>query len=149
MEQGAALELVDDTVAVIPLNDIYVRYLSDNRSAIAELASELYGRKIKVEMGKAGAAAPALPISSEPPGSTASAGSSITSTPPGENGTDPSVSARTEPGGPSRSSAEARQALYADPVVRRIFNEFEARLVEVRALTPADRSNEDPGTTKR
>jgi hypothetical protein len=34
---------------------------------------------------------------------------------------------------PRRDTAEARQALYADPVVRRIFNEFEARLVEVRA----------------
>jgi hypothetical protein len=33
----------------------------------------------------------------------------------------------------SQSQAELRQAVYGDPVVRRIFDEFEARLVEVRA----------------
>ena len=35
-------------------------------------------------------------------------------------------------GGPPKTQGEARQALYADPVARRIFAEFEARLVEVR-----------------
>jgi hypothetical protein len=31
------------------------------------------------------------------------------------------------------TQADLRQAVYGDPVVRRIFDEFEARLVEVRA----------------
>jgi putative DNA primase/helicase len=48
MEQGAALELNSDVLKVIPRNDIYVRYLTDNRNVIADLASELYGRPIEV-----------------------------------------------------------------------------------------------------
>jgi hypothetical protein len=31
------------------------------------------------------------------------------------------------------AQAELKQAVYADPVVQRLFNEFQARLVEVRA----------------
>ncbi len=50
MEQGAVLRLDRDQLAVIPRNNIYVRYLTENRKAIAELASELYGRKIVVEI---------------------------------------------------------------------------------------------------
>jgi hypothetical protein len=34
------------------------------------------------------------------------------------------------------TQADLRQAVYGDPVVRRIFDEFEARLVEVRASAP-------------
>jgi hypothetical protein len=34
---------------------------------------------------------------------------------------------------PAMTQADLRQAVYGDPVVRRIFDEFEARLVEVRA----------------
>ena len=47
---------------------------------------------------------------------------------------------------PRQTPAEARQALYADPVVRRIFDEFEARLVEVRGVQnpPARISKEAP-----
>ena len=61
MEQGAALRIEGDTIIVAPRNDIYVRYLSDNRSAIGELATELYGRKIKVEMGAGGERPEAAP----------------------------------------------------------------------------------------
>ncbi|HUN58981.1 MAG TPA: DNA polymerase III subunit gamma/tau [Candidatus Binataceae bacterium] len=50
MEQGAILQLSDDRLTVTPRNDIYVRYLSDNRNVISNLASEMYGRKIRVEM---------------------------------------------------------------------------------------------------
>ncbi len=50
MEQGAGLSLAGDTIVVSPRNDIYIRYLSDNRTAIAELASELYGRRIQVRV---------------------------------------------------------------------------------------------------
>ena len=50
MEQGAALSLAGDTLTVTARNDIYVRYLTDNRATIAELASEFYGRPLKVEL---------------------------------------------------------------------------------------------------
>lgn len=50
MDQGAALRLDGDELLVFPRNDIYVRYLTDNRNAIADLASEFYGRKIIVEL---------------------------------------------------------------------------------------------------
>ena len=122
MEQGAALRMDGDTVTVIPRNDIYVRYLSDNRGTIAELASELYGRRIKVEMGASEVNAPAAEPLATTPSAAAANGSGEAD---GNNGA---------PEAPiTRNSADARQALYSDPVVRRIFNEFEARLVEVRA----------------
>jgi hypothetical protein len=35
------------------------------------------------------------------------------------------------------SQAELKQSVYGDPVVRRIFDEFQARLVEVRAQPAA------------
>ncbi|HVN90110.1 MAG TPA: DNA polymerase III subunit gamma/tau [Candidatus Binataceae bacterium] len=120
MEQGAALRMEDDTIFVVPSNDIYVRYLSDNRATIAELASELYGRRIKVEMGTADANAPA-----DEPSPAATGSSDVTTDAANGNG--------AGGGAPVvRNAAEAREALYSDPVVRRIFNEFEARLVEVR-----------------
>jgi hypothetical protein len=51
MEQGATLTIDDDdTITVIPRSEIYVRYLTDNRSAIADLASEFYGRRIEVNL---------------------------------------------------------------------------------------------------
>ena len=56
MEQGASLSLDGDLLRVIPRNDIYIRYLNDNRGSIGELASELYGRKLRVEVLVNGAA---------------------------------------------------------------------------------------------
>jgi hypothetical protein len=57
MEQGCALALEADLLRVIPRNDIYIRYLSDNRASIGELASEFYGRKLRVEVSLNGAGA--------------------------------------------------------------------------------------------
>ncbi|HXZ88794.1 MAG TPA: hypothetical protein VEF07_09495, partial [Candidatus Binataceae bacterium] len=57
-----------------------------------------------------------------------------------EVGTFPTIGAAASADNPPavapQTQAEARQALYADPLARRIFDEFEARLVEVR-LQPA------------
>ena len=54
MEQGAALTLDGDVLTVNARNDIYIRYLSDNRATIAELASEFFARPIKVEVSSNG-----------------------------------------------------------------------------------------------
>ena len=56
MEQGAGLVLEKDTLTVTARNDIYIRYLNDNRSVIAELASEHLGRAIRVELSTPGGA---------------------------------------------------------------------------------------------
>jgi hypothetical protein len=61
MEQGASLSLDGDLLRVIPRNDIYIRYLNDNRGSIGELATELYGRKLRVEVSVNGAAVGAAP----------------------------------------------------------------------------------------
>ena len=70
MEQGASLALDGDVLRVIPRNDIYIRYLNDNRASIGELASELYGRKLRVEVSVNGAAGAAM-------GGAASASSAV------------------------------------------------------------------------
>jgi DNA polymerase III subunit gamma/tau len=145
MEQGASLKMDGDLLTVTPRNDIYVRYLNDNRHVIGELASELYGRRIKVEM--AGAAAIKAPIP-DPPGlpDSAVADSSPSKPTPADA---PSVKVLAEgtadadaPGsdtsaGPPSGQAQtdARQKLYADPLVRRIFEEFDARLVELKTTS--------------
>ncbi len=73
MEQGAALSLAGDTLTVSARNDIYIRYLTDNRATLAELASEFYGRPLKVEL-VTGVDAPATPsASAAPPASAVSA----------------------------------------------------------------------------
>src|SRR5262249_32011319 len=71
MEQGASLKLDGDLLTVTPRSDIYVRYLTDNRHVIGELASELYGRRIKVEMAVGSAAGTPIPGPPELPGSSA------------------------------------------------------------------------------
>jgi DNA polymerase III subunit gamma/tau len=136
MEQGASLKIDGDLLTVTPRSDIYVRYLTDNRSVIGELASELYGRRIKVEMGGVGGAAPStsdkrgpLSMAEDPPSSQPAPPSSSASF---------IVQARPDP----------RQQLYADPVVQRIFEEFDARLVELKtASTRPDASA--PSTDKK
>lgn len=50
MEQGASLTLFGDMLIVIPRNDIYVRYLADNRTLLAELASEFFGYPIRAHI---------------------------------------------------------------------------------------------------
>jgi DNA polymerase-3 subunit gamma/tau len=143
MEQGASLKIDGDLLMVTPRSDIYVRYLSDNRGVIADLASELYGRRLRVEIPSNGTAlsatsvmyersdveleatakpapapAPALKRSLD---SVADGGASV-----------PPVSVAQSAG---QSHADARQKLYADPVVRRIFEEFDARLVELKTAS--------------
>ncbi|HYA36375.1 MAG TPA: DNA polymerase III subunit gamma/tau [Candidatus Binataceae bacterium] len=143
MEQGARLALVGDTLSVAPRSDIYTRYLNDNRAAIAELATEFYGRPMKVEMSVAAAPASGANVASQP------------ATPSSQNGEPPKREippARTAPATqslPSNGSAESparpddtnkgrtatadeRQALLGDPAIRRIFDVLEARLVEIR-----------------
>lgn len=167
MEQGASLRMSGDVITVIPRSDIYIRYLSDNRNVIAELASELYGRRIKAEIGRDGAGVPVTatenemaagqePSASPPPPPTASAqtapqppraaSDSEAAEPPSKLAIvpDPPVETPAAING-SQSQAEMRQAVYGDPVVRRIFDEFEARLVEVRSQ-PA---GSDPAEEKK
>jgi hypothetical protein len=50
MEQGALLAFENGTLSVFPRNDIYVRYLADNRQVIGELATEFFGCAVKVEL---------------------------------------------------------------------------------------------------
>ena len=127
MEHGAGLSVADDLVRVVPLNDIYTRYLSDNCAVIAELASELYGRPMRVELTTNGAIARA----------TGNAEHSA----PVANG--PNQTKETRDPAPS-SSADERRAIVSDPAVRKILEAFDARLVEVR--TP-DAAN--GGSTKK
>ena len=120
MEQGAALAIENDTLTVFPRNDIYVRYLADNRAVVAELASEFFGKPMKVELAASNATPPPEPTAASVKIETASEGA------PQENG-------KTQPvaSGP-KTSAEERAEIYSDPGMRRIFDAFEARLVEVR-----------------
>ncbi|MGH7839757.1 MAG: hypothetical protein ACREQC_18325, partial [Candidatus Binataceae bacterium] len=160
MEQGAALRVNDDTLTVTPRSEIYVRYLSDNRSAIAELATELYGRRMRVEIATgtaeaatalptAAAADPALAASAQPVRIAADAPppSSVNRDSPGAVA--PNTSAQKLSA--QKISTEDRQALYADPVVKRIFSEFEARFVEIRSdpLNPRAATAEDPASSKK
>ena len=51
MEQGAMLRIQGDHLAVIARNEIYTRYLIDNRPVLVELASEFYKRPMTVSVG--------------------------------------------------------------------------------------------------
>jgi pyruvate dehydrogenase E2 component (dihydrolipoamide acetyltransferase) len=158
------LSLAGDLLRVIPRNDIYIRYLNDNRGSIGELASELYGRKLRVEVSVNGAAVGAATggAVSAPPvaapasaASTAGATSAMDAAGGAEDGATRSVAPSSAPEQPAiaasapaaaaatdspppppqtRSIAADRQALYADPVVRRIFEELQGRLVDVREV---------------
>ena len=50
MEQSATWGSQGDLLRVIPRKDIYICYLNDNRAPIGELASDLYGRELRVEV---------------------------------------------------------------------------------------------------
>jgi len=150
MEQGASLALDGDVLRVIPRNDIYIRYLNDNRASIGELASELYGRKLRVEVsvnGAAGAATGGAASASSAVGAVASVDAaavvdgatqsvapSTTAEQPAMPAPAAAAAADSPPPPQPRSVAADRQALYADPVVRRIFEELQGRLVEVREV---------------
>jgi DNA polymerase-3 subunit gamma/tau len=141
MEQGASLKIDGDVLTVIPRSDIYVRYLSDNRNVIAELASELYGRRLKVEIAPKDAPA-SIPsemhqrseVESEPTAKPASLRIAAVERPQAANGGAPVPAASVAPP-TGQPLSDARQRLYADPVVRRIFEEFDARLVELKTAS--------------
>jgi DNA polymerase III subunit gamma/tau len=182
MEQGAILQLSDDLLTVTPRNDIYVRYLNDNRNVIAGLASEMYGRKIRVEMtamAASGAESSAAGSSNGNAAANREAGvvradfdgvpkhamdtdnaaategldakndshtpSGFQPKPPGSfaaafAAAKDSVAANDDLNSKAApAQAELKQAVIADPVVQRLFTEFQARLVEVRAQ-PANQS---------
>jgi len=136
MEQGATLGLEGDLLIVRPRNDIYIRYLGDNRNVIAELASEFYGRRILAELRSVDDnEAPPIAASSSPQPVNSPPAASDSSADEAEVRVELAVD--TRPAAVPATRAEARQALYADPVVRRIFDELEARLVEVRMEPPS------------
>ena len=170
MEQGAMLELNGDVLTIVPRNDIYIRYLSDNRATIAELASELYGRRIRAEIVEVGAPQPSssnvttaangVDAAAAAPRSTirttdhdAAVPAALTDNINGARSTGTAIDGDAAPVGPQtatapsdadapsasggggvsgKSQAELKQSVYGDPVVKRIFDEFQARLVEVR-----------------
>jgi DNA polymerase-3 subunit gamma/tau len=148
MELGAGLELNGDILKVIPRNDIYIRYLNDNKNTISALAAELYARPIRVELAQPAADdSSATPVESETrqePGPPATA-QPVPAQPIGAQRTP-----ETNPAAPSEAASNgepidreaARKELYADPMVRKILDELEGRLVDVRR--PASRRNE-PG----
>jgi DNA polymerase III subunit gamma/tau len=135
MEHGAGLALDGDVLKVSARNEIYVRYLNDNRGAIGELASEFYGRPIRVEMaGERGVTTRAAASAATRAGNGASA--------PDANGCEAAARAETPPAPRAAAAADERQALYTDPAIRRIFDTLEARLVEIR---PAPAPDPKPG----
>jgi DNA polymerase-3 subunit gamma/tau len=126
MEHGAALELRDDTLKLTARDSFYVRYFNENKSTIAELATEFYGRPIQVEMAGAVAAAPAP---SPPPAEPAPKPPRASSRPPMPP---PVTMPPPQPTEPALDREAARKELFADPVVRQILEELEGRLVDIR-----------------
>ncbi|HLI80567.1 MAG TPA: DNA polymerase III subunit gamma/tau [Candidatus Binataceae bacterium] len=161
MEQGASLAFADDVLSVNARNDIYIRYLSDNRATIAELASEFFARPVKVEVSSNGTVVAAA--TGKAPSSASSSGEapkiSAPEVPRVETAPPPEVepkltvvrdaaptSIETAPK-PRAGTPEDRQAVLQDPEMRRIFDELEARLVEVR-ITPDTEAAKDAASRK-
>src|SRR5262249_37039734 len=118
-----------DILRMFPRNDIYVRYLADNRGVVAELATEFFGRPVRVEI-----ASEDSPISAEP--MAASSGGQEVAPPPETTGIAAEI-VRVDPAPQTSSGSEGprkddRAEIYSDPGMRRIFDAFGARLVEVR-----------------
>ncbi|HVN63998.1 MAG TPA: DNA polymerase III subunit gamma/tau [Candidatus Binataceae bacterium] len=131
MEQGAALALAGEVLTVTARNDIYIRYLSDNKSAITELASEHFGRPIRVDIVANGGARAPVPTPVSAPKPAAPAPRAASSSPASGS---PSPFSSVSP--PARSttgaSPEEKQALMADPAIRNVFDALDARLVELK-----------------
>ncbi len=151
MEQGAGLALDGDILTVTARNDIYIRYLNDNKAVIAELASEHLGRVIRVELSAGGAVNPpatrtTMPLAGngftrELPSATATSNPVVV-----ENGRKEIAPSRpiesireiapaspaTTDGARRAATPEERQAVLADSAVRRVFDTLDARLVELR-----------------
>ncbi len=156
MEQGAGLMLDGDILTVIARNDIYIRYLNDNKNVIAELASEHLGRPIRVELSTNGAAGPAanrttMPLAEKITRELPPAVPAISKPFAAENGrketlpsrpiesireiapaSKPIEAARAIEAARRAATPEERQAVLADPSVRRVFDTLDARLVELR-----------------
>ncbi len=155
MEQGASLALNDDVLTVNARNDIYIRYLSDNRATIAELAGEFFARPIRIEVSSNGTVVSTATSKTSAAAPSASNGVAKTSAPevsrmetaPPPPAVEPKLTVvRDTPSAPPPTPAvsvdiapksraggpEDRQAVLQDPEMRRIFDELEARLVEVR-----------------
>src|SRR5271170_5559312 len=159
MEQGAGLAIDGDLLTVIARNDIYIRYLNDNKAVIAELASEHLGRTIRVELSingavKAAAARTTMPLGANGLTRELSAAPASTTNPPvaAQNGLrqaapPPKLVAPIKEVAPVKEIApaptvrdaarrpatpEERQAVLSDPAVRRVFDTLDARLVELR-----------------
>ncbi|MGO9055912.1 MAG: DNA polymerase III subunit gamma/tau [Candidatus Binataceae bacterium] len=137
MELGAGLELSGDILKVVPRNDIYVRYLNDNKGAIAALASEHYGRSIKVELAQS---APAAENSTPSQTQAETQDKAAAPTPAAPQRSDFQSAMANAASAPEAAASNgepidretARKELFADPMVRRILDELEGRLVDVR-----------------
>ena len=127
MEKGAALAVEGDLLTIYPTSDTYVRYLSDNRGVVADLARDFFGQPMKVELASGGAAPPPAPEAPSTPAEATSPGIVATRS---ENGQPHSTEGLIKT---VTSSADERAEIYSDPEMRRIFDAFEARLVEIRA----------------
>jgi DNA polymerase III subunit gamma/tau len=179
MEQGASLALNDDVLNVNARNDIYIRYLSDNRATIAELAGEFFARPIRVEVSSNGtvvstATAKAPSASAAPSSSNGNAKPAaqevsrdvprIEKPPPPEiepkltmvrdtsstTPPTPTPAPATDTAPKSRAGGpEDRQAVLQDPEMRRIFDELEARLVEVRITPDTEPTEKDADATSK
>jgi DNA polymerase-3 subunit gamma/tau len=143
MEQGAGLALEGSILTVTARNDIYIRYLTDNRAVIAELASEHLGRPIRVELSNAGVAAPRSK-SGNPPVASITPARETAPTPqavskvykPIERSIESIREAAPAPAAPRRvATPEERNAVLTDPAMRRVFDTLDARLVELRMPT--------------
>ena len=161
MEQGAGLVLDGDILTVAARNDIYIRYLSDNKNVIAELASEHLGRAIRVELSTNGATNPATARTTTTlasNGVTRELPPAISSAPSAQPIAAENAPKRMAPSRPIESireiapasmsieaarraaTPEERQAVLADPSVRRVFDTLDARLVELKMPNSAEAS---------
>jgi len=140
MEHGAALRLEGDVLQLTPRSDIYVRYLTDNRSTIAQLATELYGRSISVSIRQTSPGASPHPATTTPLAErVVTAPIRSEQAPAAENGK-LSAMVETTPAAARANGAEreaAKKALYDDPVAKRIFEEFQGRLVDIKEGPPS------------
>jgi len=153
MEQGAGLALDGSILTVTARNDIYIRYLTDNRAVIAELASEHLGRPIRVELANAGVAAPRSKSANPPVASVATAREITPALQVASKVSKPIESIReaapASAAAPRRvATPEERNAVLTDPAMRRVFDTLDARLVELRMPTPpaADAAKESGDT---
>jgi DNA polymerase-3 subunit gamma/tau len=121
MEQGASLGLDGDVLTVQIRNQVYSRYLADNKNVIGDLACEFYGRKIAVVIASNG---------------VMNQGATTSAMPPLSNGV-AALEAAQASGKEAAAAGDAerdaaRKALYADPALREILDEFQGRVLDVR-----------------